>query len=115
MIDSIGGRKVLAAAIVMALAVGAVLLKGDVPPNFLQLLQVVFGAFVLGNGIEHVAGAVGSKAATSSEVVDQFGTVVTQVGTQLGELKAESARTQEAVATVQNSLAALIQRVLGAQ
>ena len=105
MIDSIGGRKVLAATIVMALAVGAVLLKGDVPPNFLQLLQVVFGAFVLGNGIEHVAGAVGARAPE----VDLSG-----VEAQLEQLKAESAATQNGVATVQQSLGALIQRVIGA-
>ena len=103
MIDNIGGRKILAAIVVMALAVGAVLLKGDVPPNFLQLLQVVFGAFVLGNGIEHVAGAVGARGEVD----------LSPVNSQLEQLKAEVLATQSGVATTQQSLSALIQRVIG--
>lgn len=59
MIDAIGGRKVLAVLVIVALGVGAVFLKGDVPTNFLELLKWVFPFFIAGNAIEHVvAGSV---------------------------------------------------------
>jgi hypothetical protein len=66
MIEKIGGRKVFAALLVIAVGVGAVLLKGDVPANLLQLLQVVFGALVVGNVGEHVVGAVRARAEAGS-------------------------------------------------
>jgi len=61
-----GNRKILAAVVAALLGVGAVLLKGDVPPNFLQLLTILFGAFVAGNVGEHITNVF--KPASASEV-----------------------------------------------
>lgn len=60
MIDAIGGRKVAVFGAVLVLSLALVLIKGDVPPGFISILQWVIPAFVLGNGIEHVANAYSS-------------------------------------------------------
>lgn len=52
------GRKIIAAAITLIVGIGATYFKGDVPPGLLTLLQTLFGAFVLGNSVEHVSNAV---------------------------------------------------------
>jgi hypothetical protein len=62
MLELIGGRKVLVSFVVLVVGVGVTAFKGDLPPNFLLLLQVVVGAYVAGNSINAVAGAVGSRS-----------------------------------------------------
>jgi hypothetical protein len=81
MIESIGGRKVLVVGVAVLLGVGAVFLRGDVPPGFLSLVQWAVGLFVLGNGIEHAATAYSS--AGSSEGADH--------SADLGQLKEAAA------------------------
>ena len=108
MIDQIGGRKLIAGVVVLALGVGAVLLLGDIPPNLLQLLSIVFGAFVVGNVGEHISGAFSSKAA----VVEQQVTAITDpaVTAQLEELKSMAATNAEAVTVVQQALSMIISK-----
>lgn len=52
-----GSRKIIANGVALAIGVGAVALKGDIPPGFLTLLQTVLGAFTLGNIGEHMSTA----------------------------------------------------------
>lgn len=65
MLESTGGRKLVGGLVVTAVAVIVTLLKGDVPANLQQLLEVVFGAFVLGNAAEHGAMVMKGKAELS--------------------------------------------------
>lgn len=68
MIDQLGGRKSVAIILCLLLAVGAVLLKGDVPSNFKDLLEFLFGAFVLGNvGSKVVAARAGVPEGAGAE------------------------------------------------
>lgn len=39
----------------LGIGVAFAAVKGDVNPGLLQLLSVIFGAFVVGNGFEHIA------------------------------------------------------------
>jgi hypothetical protein len=113
MIDAIGGRKVAGALLVIAIGVGVVFLKGDIPPNLMALLQVVFGAFVAGNAVEHMAAA--RKPAESLEVSNETslepGAITelqapSQIGVELAEIKG-------GIATVQQTLVAIIEKAWG--
>lgn len=74
MIDSLGGRKAVIAVLIVALGVGAVLIKGDIPANFQHLLEVVFGTFVIGNVSTtvsaHVTGVADSTTPASTATVE---------------------------------------------
>lgn len=51
MFDQLGGRKMVAAVLIVAIGVSIAFVKGDVPSNLLQLLEVVFGVFVTANTV----------------------------------------------------------------
>lgn len=106
MIDSIGGRKVAVALVVLALALGTTYFKGDVPPGLLALLQTVFAAFVIGNAFGHAAGAyIEGKASGASQPPPPPETIdMTPILEKLHE-------TQESVSTIQNGLVTLFKRV----
>ncbi len=48
-----GTRKIISGIVLLAVGLGVVYLKGDIPPNLLSLMQILYGAFVLGNAFEH--------------------------------------------------------------
>jgi hypothetical protein len=126
MIDSIGGRKVVVAALIVAVAVATVLLKGDIPANFLALLQVVVGAFVAGNVGEHVATAVAERRRSPGNNPDDTPDLdaqlfaanggvspaqeidITPITASIEELKQAQLKSQEAIATSQQTLVALV-------
>ena len=54
-VSKLGGRKIFATILVLVTGTAAVFLRGDIPANFLALLQTVLGAFVGGNIAEHWA------------------------------------------------------------
>jgi hypothetical protein len=112
LIDSIGGRKVLAVIIMLVLGVGAVLLKDDVPPNFLNLLQFLFGAFVVGNAVEHASNASIEKAAAKGG-----GPSVDLAALQgaLQELYNQNQNTQAAVVTTNQTLGTILQKMAGSR
>lgn len=60
-LSNIGGRKMIMAAVLLVVALGVTYIKGDVPSNLLSFLQVLFGAFVLGNSVEHYTDSKGSS------------------------------------------------------
>lgn len=114
---NIGGRKVVATLLVLGIGTAIALYRGDVPGNLMQLLEVVFGAFVAGNGIEHMARAhrdVGCSRTTapdsetpeSSQSVD-LGPVLQAVA----ETKAAVEATHAPIAGTQQTVSALLQYV----
>ncbi len=52
-----GARKVISGLVLLIVGVGIVILKGDIPPNLLSLMQLLYAAFVVGNIGEHVTTA----------------------------------------------------------
>lgn len=100
-IDQLGGRKAFALLIMSLLGVGAVVWKGDVPSNFMSLMEFIFGAFIAGNAVEHAAGAYSDTKGnqdTPTSTID------------LAPLEAHLATTQEGVATVQKTLGFIMQK-----
>ncbi len=99
MLERIGGRKVAAGIVIVLVGLIVTAIAGDVPANLLALLQVVFGAFVLGNGFEHAAGAFAAKGA-APQAVDHSETLET--------LQAQAEAQAEAIATTQQGVAAIL-------
>lgn len=107
MIDSIGGRKVVMALVVATIGVAVVFFKGDIPANLLALLQVVFGAFVVGNGVEHYTSARASAAASEGEPDPINAPDYVDVGHLLqavDDIKAQNAAIQEQNAKLYDSV-----------
>jgi hypothetical protein len=104
MIEQIGGRKMVAVLVCVVIGVAAVFIKGDVPANFLSLVEFLFGAFVVGNGVEHAAGAY-SAANSDGPMPDN-----SDVLARLNGLEEHLGATQQGVATVQQTLSFIIQK-----
>jgi ABC-type uncharacterized transport system YnjBCD ATPase subunit len=51
MFEKLGGRKMVAATLTVAVGIGMALAKDDIPPNLLYLLISVFGLFAGSNSI----------------------------------------------------------------
>ena len=117
MIDAMGGRKLLALLVAVAIGVGLVFLKGDVPSGFLELLKYGLGFFVAGNAVEH---AVASRQASAAAEVEEGSSEEAPAGVsnellsaQLDAVRGDLARTQEGVSLVQQTLEAIIKRAYG--
>lgn len=110
-IDTFGGRKVLLGIGVMALGVGVDATTG-LSANLLDLLKFVAIGFFLGNGIEHVAGAMTKKTeGGSNSPVPDAAALVEAVATDMGtvegkvdELAKQVELTNQSLATVQQAL-----------
>ena len=92
------GRKGMLTVVVLAIAVGATALKGDVPANLLTLLGWVFSAFVVGNGVEHAMAAISNRPAR------------TDAGT-VEEIKAHAQATNQSLDVVQRALGMIVERL----
>lgn len=69
MLEKVDGiRKVLAGVIILAVGVVIAVVKNDIPANLLQLLEVLFGGFIVGNVGEHIVGAVHARAQAGVDV-----------------------------------------------
>lgn len=90
MIDAIGGRKVLVILATFLVGIGLVVVKGDLPPNFLTLLEFLVGFFMAGNVFEHAANAY--TTVNSAPQAD-----LTDVHTKLDSLTAAAETTQQGV------------------
>lgn len=96
MLNKIGGRKMAVGFLTLGVGVAFAAVKGDVSPGLLQLLSVIFGAYVVGNGFEHMAkrgqpaqpsATVDLSAVTSK--VDTLQATITQMGQTSGLAVAE--------------------------
>jgi hypothetical protein len=63
-----GYRKLIVSGVILLVGVLVAFFKDDVPPNLMQLLQVVFGGFVVGNVGEHLVDASYAKSDAKVEV-----------------------------------------------
>lgn len=63
MFEMLGGRKMVASTLTLVVGLVIVLTKGDIPPNFLNLLVVTLGTFVGGNVASSAVGALYTRAA----------------------------------------------------
>jgi hypothetical protein len=110
MIDHMGGRKLVAALVILLVGVGVVALKGDIPANMLALLQTLFGALVLGNAVEHAA-AAHVEAKKAAVVATEQPPVVDTIEELHAELSAKLDAQAEATASTAQGVSALLQYV----
>lgn len=110
-IDTFGGRKMVAGAAILAIGVGIVAFKGDVPPNMLTLLLGAFAAFVTGNSVEHITDASVDKAQAASAAPQAPDTSPAPLAASISELTAEVGQVKGAVANTQELLVNIAKRV----
>jgi hypothetical protein len=122
MFEKLGGRKMVGATVTMAVGIIAVLIKGDIPDNLLQLLEVVFGVFAGANSINTAAGLVLARK-TAAEPQIQVDAALKAANDSFvhlnGNLEASTAQTQKALDEIikstqltQNALSVIAERVL---
>lgn len=109
------GRKVLASLVLTIIAVGVTLLKGDVPSNLSSFLQFLFGALVLGNGIEHVTDAYvdgksipgpkdGVNLSQTHDKIDDLKATVTALGDNDQKIAEQVVQVQQAISAIVSKL-----------
>lgn len=112
-----GSRKVITGLIILLCGIGSLLLKGDVPPGFLTLLQTIFAAFVVGNAAEHI-----SCAFTRPEALPQLPQVdhsqdihyltekLEKVDVDVNNLSSNLDKANESLTTVQKAISFVISK-----
>lgn len=106
------GRKVLSAIVLTLVAVGVTVVKGDIPTNLSSFLQFLFGAFVLGNGIEHVSSAYVDGKSSSGGVdmvpthdkIDDLKATVTALGENDQKIAEQVVQVQQAISAIVSKL-----------
>lgn len=81
LIDKLGGRKMLATTLALAAGGITVAAIGDVPANYLALLQTALGAFVGGNIAEHWSKNLKAAKAEDTPIIFSTQAVQEQVAT----------------------------------
>lgn len=106
------GRKVIVGIVVLLTGLGITLAKGDIPPNLLQLLSVIFGGFIVGNVGEHVAGAISARAAPEEAIKDDAVTAqdLQYIAAKVEQLQGTADASASAIANVQQALTMIIQK-----
>jgi hypothetical protein len=100
MIEQIGGRKLAAAILVIAIGVGVTAWKGDVPENLKTLLEIIYGLLVGGNVINTVS-AIRAESNLPAPQIDT---------TQLNQLTEQQGKIAEGVSLVQQLLQIIIKK-----
>jgi hypothetical protein len=63
-------RKIIAGATLLLVGIGITIIKGDIPPNLLSLMQLLYGTFVLGNAFQHATetyASINKKGSSSKQ------------------------------------------------
>lgn len=107
MIDKIGGRKMALAIGSMVCGVVALFFGKLGGTEFVTLALGIVGAFTIGNGVEHVAGAMETKA-EAAPLVD-----LTPVVEKLEAINSQNEQVKEAVVTSQQGIGAILQIAMG--
>ena len=68
MFEKIGGRKVAISLVTVAICVGVVVIKGDVPGGLGDMLKFILGSFIVGNVGADAVAAVASRQAPADTV-----------------------------------------------
>lgn len=122
MIDALGGRKAVALLMVVLIAAITVVMKGDIPLNFKDLLVYGLGIFVGGNAVEHAADAVKVKAEAGATVAAETtgaeesatyppSTELSITPTDMSAIENKLNTIADASAVNQQALAAILERV----
>lgn len=118
--DIIGGRKILFGLLFLGVGVVIALKLGDLPRNLMEFMIYLSAGFFLGNGVEHVAGAIASKKEESSELVVSepsppdsapINNELMAINLKLDDLKASSDGAVQAVTVVQQALSFIIEKL----
>lgn len=91
----------------LGIGVAFAAVKGDVATGLLQLLSVVFSAYVVGNGFEHYAKSRKSGAAASDPVLDN---AVVELAAKVDALQAAIDETAKASGTAVAEIKALAEQ-----
>jgi hypothetical protein len=117
MLDNTGGRKMIAAVMILVLTAVIVIIKGDITPNIVSMLEFLFGALVAGNAVEHVSGAVSARAASKSEVKapepeapTDYTADFQQLSAQLSGLESNDHALAQNISLIQQTLSVIITR-----
>ena len=62
MFERFGGRKMFVATVTVAVCIVTVIIKGDVPQGFKEILEYILGVFIGGNVLSDAASAFANKA-----------------------------------------------------
>lgn len=98
--NRLGGRKMVAGLVVVLVGVVVTVAKGDVPEGLQQMLEMVFGALVLGNVGEHAAKAFKKPVVESTKAIEQPRVDLDPVLAELREIKGAVGTTQQGMAVI---------------
>jgi hypothetical protein len=114
MIDKLGGRKAFFSLVAIIVGVAIAFIKGDLPPNLLNLLQFVLGAFVTGNLVAGATDAVTAvQSAKAENPVPSEPTAQVDLSPVLASIKEigeQNQKTQDGLITVQQGILAIIRK-----
>lgn len=95
--EKLKSTKFIVTVLTVLVGLAAVLIKEDIPPNFLSLLEYVISAFVAGNV---AAGAVGAYAAVKATTPAPVEVAVVEDDPRIDQLLAATQATQSGVAAI---------------
>jgi hypothetical protein len=120
MFEKIGGRKLVISALVFLIGGILVALMGDIPPNFLTLMEVTVAAFMGGNAASALAGAIGKNRVAPPAADPEATAAAKQIyaglevlHAQLNEVKAVSTEVGKSVGVIQQAVNAVLKNQLG--
>lgn len=118
MFEKFGGRKMFVATVTVAVCIVTVIIKGDVPQGFKEILEYILGVFIGGNVLSDAASAFANKtAAAPQEVpqeVSQAAAPAAPAADSLAAVQAALDVQSSALSHLVNETAYLIKRVDGA-
>lgn len=102
-LSDLGNRKLVITLVLMITGVVVAIVKGDIPEHLQLFLEVLFGGFVVGNGIEHITNTQKVKYSSSSS-----STPVSAPTVDTSNLEAQNAKLAEGVSLIQELLKFII-------
>lgn len=102
-LSDLGNRKLVVTVIILITGAVTVALKGDLPEHFQMFLEVMFGGFVVGNGVEHIMNTQKMKYTSTSE-----STPTQEVKVDTSAIEASQKQIAEGVSLIQELLKFII-------
>lgn len=104
-LSDLGNRKLVITLVLMITGVVVAIVKGDIPEHLQLFLEVLFGGFVVGNGIEHITNTQKVKYSSSSSTPVSAPTPVT---VDTSHIEASQKQIAEGVSLIQELLKFII-------